>query len=73
MKKEQLIQKIETAWEALNKSTEGLSDAEMLESGVTGEWSVRDIIAHVTTWEEEALKNLPIILAGKRTPRYSVL
>ena len=73
MKKNQLIQKIETAWEAFNKSIEGLSEAEMLEPGVIGEWSVRDIIAHVTVWEEEALKALPIILTGQRTPRYSVL
>jgi hypothetical protein len=42
-----------------------------LEPGVTGSWSVRDIIAHVTWWEEEALSHLPVILAGGRPPRYS--
>ena len=31
-----------------------------------------DIIAHVTTWEEEALKHLLLVLMGKRPPRYSV-
>jgi hypothetical protein len=40
--------------------------------GVIGEWSVKDIIVHVTSWEDEALKHLPTILAGKRPPRYSV-
>lgn len=44
----------------------------MLTPGVTGDWSVRDIIAHVTWWEQEALKHLPLILAGGRPPRYSV-
>src|SRR5437773_3833090 len=43
-----------------------------MEAGVTGAWSVRDIIAHVTWWEEEALTHLPLILAGGRPPRYSV-
>lgn len=43
-----------------------------MEPGVTKAWSVRDIIAHVTTWEEEALKHLPAILAGRKPPRYSV-
>ncbi len=33
---------------------------------------MKDIIAHVTTWEEEALKHVPVILAGGRPPRYSV-
>jgi hypothetical protein len=37
-----------------------------------GDWSVKDIIAHVTSWEEEALKHLPTILDGKTPPRYSV-
>ena len=35
-----------------------------------GEWSVKDILAHVTTWEEEALKYLPLIITGGRPPRY---
>jgi hypothetical protein len=50
----------------------GLSDAELLTPGVTGKWSVRDIIAHVTWWEEEALKHLPLVVEGGRPPRYSV-
>jgi len=29
-------------------------------------------LAHVTTWEEEALKHLPLILEGGTPPRYSV-
>ena len=33
-------------------------------------WSVKDILAHVTTWEEEALKYLPLILTGGKPPRY---
>lgn len=44
----------------------------MVEPGVTGAWSVRDILAHVTTWEEEVLKYLPLILKGEKPPRYSV-
>jgi hypothetical protein len=35
---------------------------------VTGDWSVRDILAHMTTWEEETLGHLPIILAGGQPP-----
>ena len=57
---------------AFNASYEGLSDAQLLIPGVTGAWSVRDIIAHVTTWEEEALKHLPLVMRGGRPPRYSV-
>src|SRR2546426_367475 len=44
----------------------------MVKPGVTGDWSVRDILAHVTTWEEEALTHLPLILEGGTPPRDSV-
>lgn len=72
MDKQQLLQKIDKAWTELKASYAGLSDAQLSEPGVTGDWSVRDILAHVTTWEEEALKYLPLIIDGGRPPRYSV-
>lgn len=72
MKGAKVLQRLATAWEALLDSYAGLSEAELLEPGVTGAWSVRDIIAHVTWWEEEALTHLPLILTGGRPPRYSV-
>ena len=59
-----LLQRLDTAWTAFKESYAGLTDAQILEHGVTGDWSVRDIIAHVTTWEEEALKHLPLIIAA---------
>ena len=67
----QLLERLDRAWQALLAAYAGLSDAEMLEPGVTGAWSVRDIVAHVTWWEEEALVHLPTIMAGGRPPRYS--
>jgi DinB superfamily len=72
MRRGRLLQRLEEAWAAFQESYAGLSDAELMEPGVTGTWSVRDVIAHVTWWEEEALTHLPLILAGGRPPRYSV-
>jgi hypothetical protein len=68
----QLLKRIDKAWQALQASYAGLSDTEMVQPGVTGAWSVKDTIAHVTWWEEEALTHLPLILEGGRPPRYSV-
>lgn len=73
MTKDQLLAKLDAAWQALKDSFAGLSDEEMTRPGVTEEWSVKDILAHVTTWEEEALTHLPHILEGTRPPRYSTL
>src|SRR2546423_4999647 len=72
MSKQQLLKRLDQAWVDFQESYAGLSDADLMRPGVTGTWSVRDIIAHVTWWEEEALTHLPLVLAGGRPPRYSV-
>jgi hypothetical protein len=70
--RQQLLNRLDTAWVAFQASYAGLSTSRLTEPGVTGDWSVKDIIAHVTWWEEEALRHLPLIIAGDRPPRYSV-
>jgi len=72
MTREQVLKRLNEAWLALKESYAGLPDSQLLEPGATGKWSVRDILAHITTWEEEALKHLPLILKGGRPPRYSI-
>jgi hypothetical protein len=73
MKKQQLLNRLEQAWTTFKESYAGLTDEQMAQPGATGDWSVKDILAHVSWWEEEALKYLPLILQGGRPPRYSVL
>ena len=70
MNRQQLLNKLETAWAAIKESYAGLPESHLVETGVVGDWSVKDILAHVTTWEEEALKYLPLIVEGGRPPRY---
>ncbi|HXV42581.1 MAG TPA: ClbS/DfsB family four-helix bundle protein [Anaerolineae bacterium] len=72
MNRQQLLQKLDKVWAEIKASYAGLSDSQLTEPGVTGDWSVKDILAHVTTWEEEALKYLPLIIKGGRPPRYSI-
>jgi hypothetical protein len=71
MNRQQLLGKLEQAWADFQESYAGLSAAQLSEPGVVGDWSVKDIIAHVTWWEEEALKHLPLIVKGGRPPTYA--
>lgn len=71
MKKQQLLDKLEQAWESFHASYAGLSADQMLRPGVTEDWSVKDILAHVSWWEQESLTHLPHILQGIRPPRYA--
>jgi hypothetical protein len=70
MDKQQLLKRLEKAWATIKESYAGLSDSQLMEPDVMGNWSVKDILAHVTTWEEEALKYLPLITTGGTPPRY---
>src|SRR5437016_2357425 len=70
MDKQQLLKQLEKAWRTIEESYAGLSDSQLMEPGVMDNWSVKDILAHVTTWEEEALSYLPLILTGGKPPRY---
>lgn len=71
MKRQQLLEKLASAWTELQESYADLSDEQLTMAHVTGDWSVKDIIAHVSWWEEEALKHLPLIIAGGTPPRYA--
>ena len=51
MNREQLLKKIDTPWAALRASYAGLNEAQLAQPGVTGDWSVIDILAHVAAWE----------------------
>jgi hypothetical protein len=69
--KRRILSRLDETWAGLKESYAGLSDQQLSEPGVTGDWSVKDILAHVTTWEGEALRYLPLILSGGRPPRYA--
>lgn len=73
MSKERVLRQLDAEWSALNESYADLAQAELTKPGVVGEWSLKDILGHITTWEEEALKHLPLIKRGGTPPRYSAL
>jgi len=67
---ELLLSNISRDWQEFLNSFNDLSDGSLSQAGAVGTWSIRDIMGHITTWEEEGLKYLPLILDGKTTPSY---
>ncbi|MBP1692323.1 MAG: glyoxalase/bleomycin resistance protein/dihydroxybiphenyl dioxygenase [Chloroflexi bacterium] len=49
--KTQIIHTLETERKRLEANLSTLTPTEMLEPGVVGEWSVKDILAHLADWE----------------------
>jgi hypothetical protein len=68
---QRLLDRLEAAWAALTDSYAGVPESKLTEPGVVDDWSVQDVLAHVTSWEEEALRHLPLIIAGGTPPRYA--
>ena len=62
--REELLKDLEQARDELRASYEGLSDEQMVQPGAVGEWSVKDVLSHVASWEEVALPDLARIARG---------
>jgi hypothetical protein len=69
---ERLLRRLDAAWTAFTNSYAGLPEELLVEPGVVEDWSVKDLLVHVTTWEGEALRHLPVVIAGGRPPRYAL-
>jgi hypothetical protein len=58
MTKDELIKKIETEWDNLQAALDGLTEEQMHQPGVVGEWSIKDILAHITAWQTRLITTL---------------
>jgi hypothetical protein len=65
-RRQMLAGQLQEARERLINSYAGLSDGEMLEPGVAGDWSVRDVLAHVAAWDRAQTEAYRMMLRGER-------
>ncbi len=56
--KSQVLAAIDDNWRGLRKALAPLTSADMDAPGVSGPWSVKDILGHITTWENEVMRAL---------------
>jgi len=68
MEKKEIIEKLKNSRAAFLDAIDGLSDDAMLEPGVVGEWSVRDLLVHLTLWEAGLVTLLFHIKEGRKPP-----
>jgi hypothetical protein len=58
MNKQGILTALENEREKFLDLIDGLSEEELLEPGVTGDWTIKDILSHLTRWEAELVKLL---------------
>lgn len=66
MNKAALIQRIREERERLLKALEGLTREEMTREPVFGEWTVKDILAHIAVWQGRLITALFQLEQGRR-------
>ncbi|MEK6572795.1 MAG: ClbS/DfsB family four-helix bundle protein [Chloroflexota bacterium] len=68
MNKSELISTLEASRKTLLVTIDGLSDEEMTRPGAMGDWSVKDLLSHLTAWEAELVTMLAQARQGKKPP-----
>lgn len=58
MNKDELIDTLEDEREKFLELLEGFTEAQMQTPGVVGEWSMKDLLAHLVAWEGELVRLL---------------
>ena len=71
MNRQQLLQRVDGKWRRFMEACERLSAEVCHQPGVVGQWSVKDLISHLATWEEESVAALTTISEGRRVPLYA--
>ena len=66
MKKSEILTALDETREKFLDSIDGLTDEQLQEPGITGEWSVKDLMAHMARWEAELVKLLWQARGGQR-------
>ena len=66
MNKDQLLDALEDERENFLDAIEGLTDDKLNEPGVVGDWSVKDIIFHLSMWEADLITLLWQLSQGEK-------
>jgi hypothetical protein len=68
MEKTELLETLEDSHQELVEMLEDLPEATLLEKGVMGKWSIKDILAHLTYWEGQLVTLLFQAKSGMPKP-----
>jgi hypothetical protein len=53
-----ILQDISRDWLELMRAIRGLPDPSFSRPGVVGNWSIKDVLAHVSAWERELIEHI---------------
>lgn len=66
--KQAFIELESATWLALTLPTVALPDAAWTQPGAAGDWSLKDVWAHIAAWMKETHRIMPLLLKGEKVP-----
>jgi len=69
MNKQELAEITRSSRRALDEQLTGLSDEQMLRPGVMDDWSIKDVLAHISAWERMFIGWIEALMRGEKPDR----
>ena len=63
--RERAVQRMTRSRDATLRFLAGVPEPELLRPRTQGSWSVKDVLAHIAAWEEEAIRRFALIVRGR--------
>ncbi len=60
-----LLQRIEDSWSAFLTSLDDLTEDQLQEPNVIGEWSLKELLGHIAFWDDLGRENAALALSGQ--------
>ena len=62
---EEARRRVDASWDGWLAALDGVPAERLIEPGVCGDWSVKDLIGHVAYWDDDALADVERIMKGR--------
>jgi hypothetical protein len=56
-------------WQTLSGLWAGLPEKDLTRPGACGEWSIKDVMNHIASWQDATREVIPVLLAGGKLPK----
>jgi hypothetical protein len=70
--RQELLAELDQEWARIERICFTLGEEAMCKPGAQDDWSVKDLLCHLSAWEKYLLDRLSYVLTGQ-TPRYPVM
>ncbi len=70
MKRDEAVSKMRAARKDMLEALSGLGEEDLLRPNAVGKWSVKDLLAHIASWDEEVLRVIQAF-AMQAEPQFS--